>query len=363
MPSPTPRELGYRMPAEWAPHTATWLSWPHPDGISFPDRYDEVLPAFAEMVRVLAEHEPVNINVCDAEMEAEVRHYLLEHKVPSELFSPTQSAAHATIHFVQIPTDEPWCRDHGPIFVSRAAREQPLAIVDWKFNAWGGKFLPFDDDDAVARRIAHVLKLPLFSPDMVLEGGSIDVNGAGTLLTTEVCLLNPNRNPHLSKAQIEQHLKDYLGVTNILWLGEGIVGDDTDGHVDDIARFVNPTTVVTIVEQDKADVNYAALQENLKRLRAMKDQNGRPLRIVELPMPGVVKHKSQRLPASYANFYIANGVVLLPVYRHKNDAIAQEILQKLFPDRRVVPIDSTELIWGRGSFHCLSQQQPAVPHQ
>ena len=205
------------------------------------------------------------------------------------------------------------------------------------------------------QRVADLLKLPLFQPSIVLEGGSIDVNGCGSLLTTEACLLNPNRNPHLNKQQIEQHLRDYLGVTNILWLGQGIVGDDTDGHVDDLTRFVNPTTVVTVVEDDPQDGNYRPLQENLERLQQMN------LRIVELPMPRVVEHERQRLPASYANFYIANGVVLLPTYRHKdNDRRAQDVLQGLFTDRRVVALDSTNLIWGLGSFHCLTQQQPSV---
>jgi agmatine deiminase len=236
-----------------------------------------------------------------------------------------------------------------------------LAVVDWRYNAWGGKYPPYDDDDVVPQRVAEVLGLPVFSPGIVMEGGSLDVNGNGTLLTTEACLLNPNRNPHLDKKQIEQCLRDYLGVTNILWLGDGIVGDDTDGHVDDLARFVNPNTVVATVEQDPQDDNYSPLQENLKRLQTMRDQDGRSLHIVELPMPGVIKYNGQRLPASYANFYVANGVILLPTYRHESaDTIAGQTLQKLFPDRRVVGIDSTNLIWGLGSFHCLTQQQPAA---
>jgi agmatine deiminase len=192
-----------------------------------------------------------------------------------------------------------------------------------------------------------------------MEGGALELNGKGTLLTTEACLLNPNRNPDLSKEQIEQYLKDYLGVTNILWLGDGIVGDDTDGHVDDLTRFVNPTTVVTIVEEDPQDENYHLLQENLKRLQTMKDQDGRPLRAVELPMPGLVEFDGQRLPASYANFYIANGIVLVPTYRHKNDQKALDILQREMPGHKVIGVDSTELIWGLGSFHCISQQEPA----
>jgi agmatine deiminase len=342
MAAKTPRELGYRMPAEWQPHAATWLSWPRPDGISFPDRYPEALPTLGEMVRTLAPHERIDINVRDKEVEAVARQAIGD-------------ARNVFYHY--IPSYEPWCRDHGPVFVKRG---HELAIVDWDYNAWGSKYPPYDDDDAVPRRVAELLGLPVFSPGIVMEGGALDVNGEGTLLTTESCLLNPNRNPHLDKQQIEQYLRDYLGVTNILWLGDGIVGDDTDGHVDDLARFVNPTTVVTVVEQDPQDDNYWPLQENRKRLGAMRDQNGNPLQVVELPMPGVIEYDGQRLPASYANFYIANSVVLLPTYRNwKTDTIAMETLQKLFADRRVVGIDSTNLIWGLGSFHCLTQQQPA----
>jgi agmatine deiminase len=214
-------------------------------------------------------------------------------------------------------------------------------------------------DDEVPKHVAQLRGLPLFEPGIVMEGGSIEVNGQGTLLTTEACLLNPNRNPQLSKTQIEQYLKDYLGVSNILWLGDGIVGDDTDGHVDDLARFVNPTTVVTVVEEDPTDENHDLLQENLRRLRKFKDQGGKPLQVVNLPTPGVIKYDGQRLPASYANFYIANKLVLVPTYRHKNDKPVVDILQNLFPERRVVGVDSSELIWGLGSFHCITQQEPA----
>jgi agmatine deiminase len=333
----TPRELGYRMPAEWHPHAATWLSWPRPDGISFPDRYKEVLPTLGEMVRTLAPHERVEINVRNDEVEAIAR------KTIGDL---------TNVRFHRHPSFEPWCRDHGPIFVKR---DHELAIVDWGYNAWGGKYPPYDDDDAIPQRIAEELGLPVFSPGIVMEGGSLEVNGEGLLLTTEACLLNPNRNPHLNRQQIEQYLEDFLGITKVLWLGDGIVGDDTDGHVDDLTRFVNPTTVVTVVEQDPQDENYAPLQENLARLRKTE------LKIAVLPMPGVVEYDGQRLPASYANFYIANDVVLLPTYRHKqNDRRALEILQKLCTDRRVVAIDSTNLTWGLGSFHCLTQQQPVV---
>jgi agmatine deiminase len=337
------------MPAEWAPHVGTWFTWPRPEGISFPGKYETVPPVYAELIKQLVAVEEVHINVWHAEMEAWVRELLRKHGTPLERVS-----------FHHFPAYEPWCRDHGPIFVLRerdGRRER--AIVDWGYNAWGGKYPPFDLDDAVPQHVAKLRGLPLFSPGIVMEGGSIEVNGRGTLLTTEACLLNPNRNPRLSKEQIEDHLRDYLGVTNILWLGNGIVGDDTDGHVDDLARFVNPTTVVTVVERDPADENYSPLQENLQRLRTMRDQNNATLRIVELPMPRQLEHEGQRLPASYANFYAANGIVLVPTYRDNNDSVALEILQREFPDRRVIGVDSTELIWGLGSFHCISQQEPA----
>lgn len=350
----TPRELGFRMPAEWETHAATWFTWPRPDGISFPDKYETVPPVYAELIRHLATVEEVNINVWDAEMEETVRKRLLREKTPLD-----------RVRFHHFPAYEPWCRDHGPIFLVRdESKPSPAlpsrAIVDWAYNAWGGKYPPFDLDDAIPQHVAALRQLPLFSPGIVMEGGSIEVNGCGTLLTTKACLLNPNRNPHLSKSDIERFLCDYLGVSQILWLGDGIVGDDTDGHIDDLSRFVNPNTIVTVVEEDSADQNYPILRENLKRLRLMRDRKGEPFRIVELPMPGLVQHEGQRLPASYANFYIANGLVLLPTYRHRNDRRALEILQKEFPYRRVIGVDSTELIWGLGSFHCISQQEPAA---
>jgi agmatine deiminase len=348
--SEIPANLGYRMPAEWEPHAGTWLTWPRREGISFPDKYDTVPPVYAELITHLVKVEDVNINVWNAEMESWVRDLLRIHRTPFD-----------RVHFHHFPAYEPWCRDHGPTFLVRERKgKRERAVVDWGYNAWGGKYPPFDLDDAVPQHVAKLRDLPLFSPGIVMEGGSIEVNGQGTVLTTESCLLNPNRNPQLTKAQIEQYLRDYLGVTSVLWLGEGIVGDDTDGHIDDITRFVNPTTVVTAVEKDPEDDNYGLLQENLKRLRSMRNQDGKPLRVVELPMPGAVEHQGQRLPASYANFYIANGIMLVPTYRHPNDAKALAILQGEMPDCRVIGIDSTELIWGLGSFHCISQQEPAV---
>ena len=344
-----PAQLGYRMPAEWAPHVGTWFSWPRPEGISFPGKYDTVPPVYAELIKHLVTVEDVHINVWDAEMEEWVRGLLRTNGTPLERVS-----------FHHFPSYEPWCRDHGPIFLVRALDgRRERAVVDWDYNAWGGKYPPFDLDDALPQHVAKLRGLPLFSPGIVMEGGSLEVNGRGTLLTTEACLLNPNRNPHLTKPQIERFLCDYLGVTKILWLGDGIVGDDTDGHVDDLTRFVNPTTLVTVFEEDPEDENYAPLKENLERLRRMTDQDGQLLRVVKLPMPGRLEHDGQRLPASYANFYVANSLVLVPTYRDPQDALALAILQREFRDRRVLGVDSTELIWGLGSFHCISQQEPA----
>jgi agmatine deiminase len=263
------------------------------------------------------------------------------------------------VAYIHIPTNEPWCRDHGPIFIKRD-REPRLAVVDWDYNAWGGKYPPFDLDEVVPIRIAEYLHLPLYSPGLVMEGGSFDANGAGSLLTTTSCLLNPNRNPGKSRIEIERSLRDYLGVTNILWLGDGIEGDDTDGHVDDISRFVGRTSVLTAVEEDPNDPNFEPLRANLALLRTMKAEDGTPLEIRTLPMPPRVDKEGRRLPASYANFYIANKVILLPVFCSPNDKRAHDILQNCFPERRIIPIDCTELIWGLGAFHCLTQQQPAV---
>jgi agmatine deiminase len=345
----TPREMGYHMPAEWEPHEATWLSWPHKEA-SWPGRFEPVPAVFVELSKLLTESELVRINVADEDFADRVRKLLRSGGVNLD-----------AVRFHFNPTDDAWCRDHGPIYVVREVKgRRERAINDWGYNAWGEKYLPCDNDDVVPTRIAEEMGEVLFTPDIVMEGGSIDVNGHGTLITTEACLLNPNRNPHLNQSQIEQYLKDYLGVTNILWLGDGIVGDDTDGHVDDLTRFVAADTVVTVIEDDPQDENYTLLKENYERLLTMKDQDGQPLRIVTLPMPGERYVDDQRVPMSYANFYIANKSVLVPTYRHANDAKACEILQRLFPERRVVGLDCTDLIWGLGSIHCVTQQQPAI---
>lgn len=373
---PRPAELGYYMPAEWRRHTATWLSWPK-DPETWPDRVPRVQEIFLKMMAALAPHEIVSLLVDDAETEASVR-------------SRFDFDGAANIHFHQIPTVDSWIRDYGPNFLvadklasdklqfvadsnkESVANEndklkfvgQSLAYNDWIFNAWGNKYAELKKDDAIPELLEDFLRVPRFKPGIVMEGGSIEVNGAGCVLSTEQCLLNKNRNPHLSREEIEDAVRNYLGVRKVLWLGEGIVGDDTDGHIDDIARFVAPNVIVCAIEEDPEDANYELLQDNLKRLQRMTDVDDRPFEIVTLPMPGVVGGTStdsrnlDRLPASYANFYIANGVVLAPIFGHANDRRALEVLQKLFPSRRVVGINCEPLVWGMGTIHCVTQQQP-----
>src|SRR5437588_3108052 len=345
MSSQTPTALGYRMPAEWEPHTATWLSWPRREGISFPESFDRVLPALRAMVEALIESEQVCINVSNGAHEAEARSVL--RGLPLE-----------RITFYRVPTNEPWCRDHGPTFLTRD-RYPKLAVVDWDYNAWGNKYPPFNLDEVVPTRVAETLRVPVFFPQMILEGGSIEVNGAGALLTTESCLLHKNRNPGLSRDEIEQRLRDYLGVRDILWLGDGIAGDDTDGHIDDLARFVSEKTVITAIEENQSDENHEPLQENLARLQAMKI-NGRGTEVLTVPMPKKIMREGLRMPATYANFYIANSCVLVPTFADPADEAALSILRECFPNRRVIGIDCRELIWGLGAFHCLTQQQPAI---
>jgi len=344
----TPRQLGYRFPAEWEPQRATWLSWPHKEE-SWPGRFEPIPGVFTEIVKILASFQHVNINVIDRTMHDDVMKRLTEAGVdPGRL----------TLY--PIPTDDAWCRDHGPAFVVKPGAEEPLAVIDWGYNAWGGKYPPYDQDDAVPSKVAEYRRLPLFCPGIVMEGGAIDVNGEGCLLTSTPCLLNPNRNPHLSQAQIEWYLREYYNVEKILWVDEGIAGDDTDGHIDDSARFVNPSTIVAVVEENREDENYLPLQKNLTQMKAMTDLAGNPFRIVALPMPRPLVFDGQRVPASYANFLIANGVVLVPTFRDPNDAVALAVLADVFPGRRVIGIDCYELVWGLGTLHCISQQEPLV---
>lgn len=343
----TPRSLGLHFPAEFAPQRAMWLSWPHKEE-SWPGKIESIYPVYAEFIKLVAEGQRVCINVVNEAMQAKAMRHLLDAAVNLE-----------QIDFFLHPTNDAWCRDHGPAFVVNYKTQQK-AIVDWGYNAWGDKYPPYDLDDVIPTLIADKMNLRVFHPGIVMEGGSVEFNGKGTLMTTTACLLNPNRNPELDQKQIEQYLHDYYGAEYFLWLGDGIVGDDTDGHIDDITRFVNEDTVVTVVEENKSDENYEILQENLKTLKTMRLQDGKQLNIVELPMPGAVVYEDQRLPASYANFYISNKYVVVPTFRDTNDERALDILQQQFPTRKVVGLDSTDIIWGLGSFHCLSQQEPAV---
>ncbi|MGZ8516822.1 MAG: agmatine deiminase family protein, partial [Chitinophagaceae bacterium] len=270
------------------------------------------------------------------------------------------SADLGKIEFYFHPTNDAWCRDHGPAFLVNPKAEHKKVIVDWGYNAWGDKYPPYDLDDVIPTWIGKEFNTPVFYPGIVMEGGSVEFNGAGTLITSTACLLNPNRNPHLNQQQIEEYLVNFYGVEQILWIDEGIIGDDTDGHIDDTVRFVNRDTVLAVIEENKDDENFNLLQSNLKKLQKMRLLNGGQLNIVELPMPDLITWEGQRLPASYANFYIANNSVIVPTFRCQKDEKALEIIQDCFPGREVVGIDSTEIIWGLGSFHCLSQQEPAV---
>jgi agmatine deiminase len=341
----SPKNLGYHFPAEWEKHSATWLSWPH-NKASWPGKIEKMYAGYIQFIKALTEGEMVNINVNDEAMKM---------KVISRL--KKEGVALNKINFFMHPTNDAWCRDHGPAFLVNR-KEKKRMIVDWNYNAWGGKYPPFDLDDVIPTLIAKHYKIPVVNPGIIMEGGSVEFNGKGTLLTTSACLLNKNRNPHLNQKQIEEYLINYYGVEHILWIGDGIAGDDTDGHVDDITRFVNADTVLTVMEENKNDENHEPLEGNLKALKKMRLQDGKQLNVVELPMPSPVIYEGQRLPASYANFYIGNDVVAVPVFNDKNDERALEIIQKYFPSRNVIGIDSTDIIWGLGSFHCLSQQEP-----
>jgi agmatine deiminase len=344
----TPAQLGYRFPAEFEPHLATWLSWPHKEA-SWPGKLDSIFSAYSQFVKYISLSEKVRINVANDAMKLFASRHLESAGVDMQ-----------QVTFYNHPTNDAWCRDHGPAFLVNPQAENKKVIVDWNYNAWGGKYPPFDMDDVIPTLIGEHFNIPVYHPGIVMEGGSVEFNGKGTLLTSTCCLLNENRNPHLNQAQIEQYLCDYYGVAQILWVNDGIVGDDTDGHIDDTIRFVNEDTVLTVVETNQQDDNYSLLQTNLKQLKEMRLLNGKQLNIIELPMPDAVVFDNQRLPASYANFYISNQHVIVPTYRCAKDDVALQIIQSCFSTREVVGIDSTDIIWGLGSFHCLSQQEPAV---
>jgi agmatine deiminase len=347
-----PFELGLRMPAEWEPHEATWVAWPHRRD-DWPGKFAVIPWVYTEIVRHLHQSERVRILVNDARAERRACRHLFQAGVNLE-----------ALDFFHFPTDRVWTRDYGPLFVT--GPDGTKGIIDWRFNAWA-KYPDWQRDDAVAYQAAQALGLARWEPRLgdrriVLEGGSIDVNGQGLLLTTEECLLSPvqARNPGMTRADLERVLGEYLGVQKVLWLDRGIAGDDTHGHIDDLARFVAPKTVVAVVEDNPADVNYQPLQENWQRLRGMTDLEGRPLEVVKLPMPAPVVFDGQRLPASYGNFYIANDRVLVPTFNDANDRQTLGILAELFPDRQVVGIHAVDLVWGLGTLHCLTQQEPAV---
>jgi agmatine deiminase len=360
---PTP--LGFRMPAEWEPHAATWIAWPH-NREDWPGKFGPIAWVYTEIVRLLARSEPVHVVVRDGAMKRRAARRL-----------EAAGADLDRVRFFKAATDRVWLRDSGPTFVVRDG-EIPegdtsgrLGLVEWKFNAWA-KYENYRADRRLPRRVSKWLGLPRWVPRVeqggrrvrvVMEGGAIDVNGRGTVLTTEECLLGEvqARNPGLGREDVEKVLADYLGARLVIWLGRGIAGDDTHGHVDDIARFVGPRTVVAAVEPDPDDPNHGPLRENLERLQSARDQDGQPLEVVELPMPRPVAFEGLRLPASYANFYIANGVVLVPTFNDPADRIALDTLARVFPDRQVVGVHSLDLVLGLGTLHCLSQQQPLDP--
>lgn len=334
------------MPAEWEPQEAIWLSWPHKRK-SWPGLFRGIPAVFAGIVAAISRFQAVRINAAAA---LHPRAKRLCEKAGADL---------SRVTFYDHPTNDAWCRDHGPIFVKHR-RTGEVAITDWAFNAWGGKYPPYDLDNTIPPLVAEKLGLRRFENPMILEGGSIDVNGKGLLLTSEQCLLNENRNPHLTRAEIERNLKDYLGVRKILWLGDGIIGDDTDGHIDDITRFYRTDAIVTCVEKNRRDPNHRLLEENRERLEGFRTLRGGRFELRTLPMPQPVAIDGQRVPASYANFLVINGAVLAPVFRQpKRDREACGILGECFPGREVIPIDCSELIWGLGTLHCISQQQPA----
>lgn len=350
VPSAPPALQGYVMPAEWETHEATWLSWPHNVETWPGKRLAQVRDVYLQMLEALLPGEKVRLLVNDEAEKEQVLKFL----------KPKINLNNLELH--KIPTVDAWIRDYGPTFVKK--KDGARAWCKWIFNAWGGKYASLMEDTHVFSLLkkgsaAELINAPCFPLNINLEGGSIEVNGEGTCLTTEQCLLNKNRNPQLSKSQIEKHLRDYLGVSQIIWLNEGIVGDDTDGHIDDIVRFVNKNTILAVREKDTKDPNHEILEENWERLKHAKDENGKPWNLAELPMPGPVVDGDVRLPASYANFYIANKAVLLPVYSHRNDKRAAQILQEFFPKHEIASIECSTLVYGLGAIHCVSQQEPA----
>ena len=339
-------EMGYRFPGEFEAHEATWLSWPHNPNM-WPGMLDRIIPIYAEFAAGLTHEERVHINVNTVKMAEYVRGLIKQ-----------KGGDLSSLELHQFPTNDAWCRDHGPCFLVRDQEVNSLILLDWEYNAWGQKYSPYDLDNAIPGQIANFLAIPSIRPGIVMEGGAIETNGQGVIMTTKACLLNPNRNPNLNQSQIEGYLERFYGAKEIWWLGDGIVGDDTDGHIDDMTRFVSPNTIVSAVENNSKDENYQALQENWERLHGFYFADGSKPELVALPMPSPVVHEGQRLPASYANFYISNDSVWVPIFDDPNDKQAIGVLQECFTNKVVRGINARELVWGLGAFHCLSQQQP-----
>ena len=340
----------YRLPAEWEKHEATFLAWPH-NAETWPGLLEGVEKTYLHIIQALLPGEKVYLLAKDCSAATQIQERLTREKISSP-----------NLKILTIPSDDAWVRDSGPIFVLRRDAKQPQRLAhDFIFNSWGRKYGPWDLDDVIPPAACRMLDIPWVTHDFVLEGGSLDTDGQGTLLTTEQCLLNPNRNPSLRRTDIEERLARWLGIRKVIWLHDGLEGDDTDGHIDDITRFVAPGTVVTVVEPDPKDANHAPLQENLARLRSAQDAKGQPLQIIELPMPPRSDGPHHRNPASHANFYIGNSAVLVPTFASPTDAIVLDRLRPFFPDRKVVGIDCRDLVAGLGAIHCITQQMPAIP--
>jgi agmatine deiminase len=344
----SPKSQGFVFPPEWHPHHATWFTFPHNEASWQGEKRVKMYDNYVQLIKKISTKEKVCINANNVELEAFIVKLLVENDVDLD-----------KIEILVGPTNDAWCRDHGPAFLINNNTKQRM-IVDWEYNAWGGKYPPFDSDNSIPKRIAAHKGLSYTSPGIVMEGGSVEFNGAGTILTSKSCLLNKNRNSHLNQGQIEEYLYHYYGAEQVLWVEDGIVGDDTDGHIDDTTRFINEDTVITMVEPNKNDENHAVLEANLNILKKMRLLSGKQLNIVELPMPTPLIVDDFRVPASYGNFLICNAGVLVPTFKSVNDQAALDIIASVIKDRPVIGLDSTDIIWGQGSFHCLSQQEPAI---
>ncbi|MCC5942965.1 MAG: agmatine deiminase family protein [Balneolaceae bacterium] len=345
----TPKELGYRMPPEWETHAATQLHWPSNRETWPGSRLERVEEVYLQIIGALHKYEPVLLLVDPGVDQNRITKKMLDHDIDL-----------SAVHLFNLPVNDVWARDCGPIFIKNET-DKTYAITDWEYNAWGGKYPPFNSDNALPEWFANAFNIQKFSPGIVLEGGSIDTNGEGIFLTTESVLLNKNRNPNLSKKEIEHFLVNYLGAEKVIWLKDGLAGDDTDGHIDDLSRFINRNTILTMISDDPEDINYRALTENHKILKKATNPNGEPFKIETLPLPttkieGTTVDGSENVPASYSNFYIANGVVLLPLYDERFNEQAIRLFEKYFPDRDVIGIPCADLVWGQGSIHCITQQ-------